>query len=524
MVFRNWLQQFRQQLVSKSTRRRKASKARLQTTDALEHRAAPGDITGIGMVFMVDMGHLPNLDIVMGFMETQDTVGPEDLLQPNQNSTSTAPVELNSGEGWAFDNQGVSDQLGDADTDTGNFGASSHIKTSLETLESATDSVFETDEWNGNFNSGISTSISLPESGDPFQVEEEPVDQSPYVPDANPGTPISTGGPDGILQSPTGSASSGGTTNSSPVGPPAGESSDGSFSDTEYSSESFVASSGYSSSGYSTAATEVTVGYAPTVRENEGGFFVINATTPSDEWEPGATGSITVDYQAVDGTAENGVDYILNDGTVEISLDQNGNGYAYVGFELIDDAINEEIETFALSIGSSSRTATILDDDALVQINLNSSSEEIWEHQGGIAAVTLSEANSNDIEVEYTFVEGTATAGPLANGDHDYVVSSPTGTVTVPAGGTFAYIPFSFNDDGRPESNETFSIQLTSSSAGSLGHTTFQTITILDDESVVDIWTSSEDVYEATGHDNFVINAGYRYEGCLLYTSPSPRD
>ena len=73
MVFRNWLQGLKKRLVNGSRRgkcrkRIKAGRSTLRSTQPLEMRTPPGDITGVSAIFVPDFGHLPNLAIVMTFM------------------------------------------------------------------------------------------------------------------------------------------------------------------------------------------------------------------------------------------------------------------------------------------------------------------------------------------------------------------------------------------------------------------------------------------------------------------------
>jgi hypothetical protein len=78
------------------------------------------------------------------------------------------------------------------------------------------------------------------------------------------------------------------------------------------------------------------------------------------------SGSVTVGYQTVDGTATAGSDYVAKSGTVTI---QQNSPQAYVLVTLVNDGVSEPTETFNMKLTSSSPsgdissvgTATILD-------------------------------------------------------------------------------------------------------------------------------------------------------------------
>jgi uncharacterized repeat protein (TIGR03806 family) len=92
--------------------------------------------------------------------------------------------------------------------------------------------------------------------------------------------------------------------------------------------------------------------------------------------------------------------------------------------------------------------------------------------------VTLEPAQEEEIDVDYSTVDGTATAG------EDYLAVG--GSLTFPPGETTRDVAVPLLDDDEPEAAETFSLQLSNPSPGIALVAAVATGTIVDDDSLTD--------------------------------------
>lgn len=95
----------------------------------------------------------------------------------------------------------------------------------------------------------------------------------------------------------------------------------------------------------------------------------------------------------------------------------------------------------------------------------------ILRYERGVTA-TLSEASANSISATYATMDGSAGAGA------DY--TGQTGTITFAPGQTSRSILLATHEDTLPESNETFTVQLSNPTGGAIIGTGNATVTILD--------------------------------------------
>jgi hypothetical protein len=127
------------------------------------------------------------------------------------------------------------------------------------------------------------------------------------------------------------------------------------------------------------------------------------------------------------------------------------------------------------------------DDDYVVQVlalsapqvQFSSSASTVNEGStatSGSVNVALSVALSVPATVQYTITGETATQGS----DFQFEGSE----ITIPAGQTVASIPFTILPDSRPESTETFRIELTGATNAYVGGTILHRVSILDDGDV----------------------------------------
>jgi hypothetical protein len=176
----------------------------------------------------------------------------------------------------------------------------------------------------------------------------------------------------------------------------------------------------------------------------------------------GATArTVTVNYATANGSpaATAGSDYVAKSGTLTFAP---GVTTQTVSVVVNGDLLNEANETFFVnlsgatnaSIGDSRGICTIIDDDPLPSVSINSVS--LAEGNTGTRnmtfTLTLSAPSGRSVTVNYATADGTATAGS------DYTAKS--GTVTFSAGATSRTITVSINGDRTVEPNETFFVNL----------------------------------------------------------------
>lgn len=171
---------------------------------------------------------------------------------------------------------------------------------------------------------------------------------------------------------------------------------------------------------------------------------------------------VDINYSITAGTASSGSDYTLAAGTATITA---GNLSTVITVDITDDTQDEVDETFTVSLANpvsgsdvslgtdNQIEITLLDNDdgptisvsnAVLSVN-EGSSINIW-------SVDLTASSGQDITVDYTIAEVTATSGT------DFILSS--GTLTIPADSISAQVGFNIVDDEVIESGETFTITL----------------------------------------------------------------
>ena len=169
---------------------------------------------------------------------------------------------------------------------------------------------------------------------------------------------------------------------------------------------------------------------------------------------------VTVNYATANGTALAGRDYTGQTGLVTF---QAGTTTQTISIPLTGDSEVEPDETFTVKL-SKPQQATLDPNAATATVTLQNDDEAILSIAGGQitegnsgsrnfdAVVTLSSPASQPVTVDYTTLNGTASAGA------DY--SPMSGTLTIPAGKTSQKISIPVNGDSDVESDETFSLML----------------------------------------------------------------
>ncbi len=193
--------------------------------------------------------------------------------------------------------------------------------------------------------------------------------------------------------------------------------------------------------------------------------------------------AVSVTYQTADGSATAGSDYApVLPTTMTFTPGQINKSFNVF---ISDDVTTEPSETVQLILSSpsanaylgtqSTATLTILDDDTVPTITLESATYDADENGGDVAVViNLDTAAGQAVRVTYATSDGTAEAG------RDYLTAS--NIVAFAPGVTRQTIFLTVIDDSSEEGNETFSLALSAAENGVIGTPGSATITIVDDD------------------------------------------
>ena len=203
---------------------------------------------------------------------------------------------------------------------------------------------------------------------------------------------------------------------------------------------------------------------------------------------------VTVGYATSGGTATSGTDFTAASGTLTFGVNETSKT---VSVATTDDSDDEENETFTLTLsspanatlGTTTATGTINDDDeSLPTVSVFDAGAA----EGGALAftVSLSEASSQQVTVEYATSDGTAAAGS------DYTAA--TGTLTFAANETSKTVSVATTDDSADEEDETFTLTLSGPANATLGDAT-ATGTIVDDDEAPPVAVSVSDASATEG-------------------------
>lgn len=199
-----------------------------------------------------------------------------------------------------------------------------------------------------------------------------------------------------------------------------------------------------------------------------------------------SSSSIRVTYQTAPGSAAVGTDFSSRTGDLYFSP---GAVLRYLDIPIADDSSEETDESFSVqlsnavnaTLAATNATITIVDnDDPAAAPELSVSDLVVTEGDSGSSSaavvVTLNNVAASPVSVSYAASNGLATAGA------DFELAS--GSLTIPAGQLNASIAVSILGDTADETNETFTITLSSASNATLADST-ATITIVDNDTGV---------------------------------------
>ncbi len=216
---------------------------------------------------------------------------------------------------------------------------------------------------------------------------------------------------------------------------------------------------------------------------------------------------VTVQYATSGGTATSGTDFTAASSTLTFAANETAKT---VSVATADDSDEEDDETFTLTL-SSPTNATLGDATATGTINDNDDEEDVTptisvtdasatEGAAVAFAVSLSEATSQQVTVQYATSGGTATSGT------DFTAASST--LTFAANETAKTVSVATTDDSDDEDNETFTLTLSSPTNATLGDAT-ATGTINDndeDDATQPLTASFESVPAAHTGDAFTFD------------------
>ena len=203
-----------------------------------------------------------------------------------------------------------------------------------------------------------------------------------------------------------------------------------------------------------------------------------------------ASSTVRVRYQTHSATASGSSDYTAVSGTLTFRA---GETRKTISVRTTDDSRDESNETFTVRLSNASG-ATISDDSATGTINDNDGSlpslsiadASGTEGQNFSFAVTLSPAASSTVTVRYSTSDGTARSSS------DYTATS--GRLSFRAGDTRRTIRVRTTDDSRDESNETFTVRLSSARGATISDGS-ATGTINDNDTASDHGDSRNTAY-----------------------------
>ncbi len=243
------------------------------------------------------------------------------------------------------------------------------------------------------------------------------------------------------------------------------------------------------------------------VDEGDNAVFTVNLTNASSTATTfslalnAGTAAAGSDYNGTltNQSFSNGVTYNAANGTVTVPA---GVTSFTVTVPTVDDTVFEPAETFSLTVGGKTGTATIVDNDAAPTIGtvsaaVDSGGGQVDEGDNAVFTVNLTNASSTPTTFSLTLNAGTATAGSDYNGtltnqsfSNGVTYNAANGTVTVPAGVTSFTVTVPTVDDTVSEPTETFSLTV----GGKTG-----TATIIDNDAAPTIGTVSAAVDSSGG-------------------------
>ena len=229
---------------------------------------------------------------------------------------------------------------------------------------------------------------------------------------------------------------------------------------------------------------------AASVLEGNSGTKAVSFTVTLTPGAPAPVYPLTVAYSLVGVTATAGTDFTGGSGTLTFA--SASDLVKTVAATVRGDAQAEQNETFKLVLSSPSSgvvsaeageaVVTITNDDGTpkpLSVGFAPATYRVPEGAAGTTTlvpltIQLTESQATDVVVSYATSNGTASAGS------DYTATS--GTVKILAGQTQGTLNVVVKGDATGESDETFTVRLTSSTGGVLLNPAAATVTIVNDD------------------------------------------
>ncbi|MFO1493575.1 MAG: Calx-beta domain-containing protein [Lysobacterales bacterium] len=218
--------------------------------------------------------------------------------------------------------------------------------------------------------------------------------------------------------------------------------------------------------------------------------YTVNARLSISGSGIGATGSesaLSAPVLATAGSASTPADYALQTTSVDFPAGSLSGAALPVLSSIVNDAVYEGNEQYALSFGAVSastpavtasavHTVTIVDDDPQPTISISSPSQN--EGNAGSAPMIFTVSLSAPSGLSTSFTAATSNGSAVAPGDYLALAATP---LSIPAGQSSISISVTINGDTAFEGNESFSLQLTGIS-NATPPTLTGTGTILEDD------------------------------------------
>lgn len=232
----------------------------------------------------------------------------------------------------------------------------------------------------------------------------------------------------------------------------------------------------------------------------------------------GSSGTVTVDYKTVDGTAIDGKDYTANKGVLTFTTGETSKN---IEIEILDNdeytgdrTINLELSypTGGASLGDNTATLTITEDEKPGIVQFSESSYSVDENEGTVTVTVMrTEGSDCPVSVNYQMEDGSAKAG------EDY--TAVEGTIDFADGETEKSFSVAILDNNEYEgTGKTFNITLTNPKGGVVtGDISNTTVTISEDERP-GLLQFAQSSYNVNENDGTVTISVIRTEGsdCLV--------
>jgi Calx-beta domain len=216
----------------------------------------------------------------------------------------------------------------------------------------------------------------------------------------------------------------------------------------------------------------------------------------------------SVDYATSDGTASAGTDYTATSGHLDFAAGQTTNSFT---IPIIDDNTggepNRTVNLTLSANGSTVDTAllSIFDDEpGTPSVQFAAPTYSVGEADGNATLIiTLSHAAAGDVTVHYSTADGTPPTDATAGADYTAVTNS----VTFSAGQTSKSIVIPVANDSDPESDETFTVSLTSQTGAQFAEPRTAIVTIVDNDGAgsLDLSALRYDANEKDGHATITV-------------------